>query len=55
MAGAFMYMSEIQSLRGMIYNPEEICSVYYSNIGLGNLRNLSEENPLDVKIQWQNP
>ncbi len=52
-AGAFMYLSEIESLREVIRNPQELCSVYYSSIAYGNFDNLTVD---DIpNIIWQNP
>ncbi len=53
LAGAFMYISEVQSLREIIHNPNELCSLHYSNIVYGNFGNLSVIN--QSNILWQNP
>ncbi|KKN14392.1 hypothetical protein LCGC14_0996420 [marine sediment metagenome] len=50
--GSFLYVSEVQSLREVIKNPQELCSVYYSSIAYGNFDNLTIENP--PNITWQN-
>ncbi len=50
--GSFTYIVEVQELKRTIYNPGELCALYYSNILYGNFGNLSEDNPLNIITPW---